>query len=213
MEFVSRTSISLPPDMLYSYKIEQAIRAAAVLHDGQTRKGLEPYPFITHLITVAFMLADYKCDEETVIAGLLHDTLEDTDYTPEELEADFGARVRHIVEGVTDVLHEERSRYTWKERQQRYLKALTLAPVESVFVSAADKIHNMRAIVEEYSERPDVFVKHFSASLDDIEEKYAKLKLLLHERLDGGIVKEYDHVHDLFTAFIRTVRSHESPEK
>ena len=72
--------------MIYSYRVEQAIRAAAVLHNGQVRKGVSPYPFITHLVAVAFLLSDYSNDEDTVIAGLLHDTLEDTDYTPEELE-------------------------------------------------------------------------------------------------------------------------------
>jgi GTP diphosphokinase / guanosine-3',5'-bis(diphosphate) 3'-diphosphatase len=114
--------------MMYSYRIEQAIRAAAVLHDGQVRKGAEPYPYITHLVAVSYLLADYAKDEDTIIAGLLHDTLEDTDYTPEELEADFGKKVREIVEGVTDVLHVERSNYTWQERQEKYFKALDLAP-------------------------------------------------------------------------------------
>ncbi len=158
--------------MLYSFKIEQAIRAAAVLHDGQTRKGSEPYPYITHLISVAFMLADHGADERTIVAALLHDTLEDTDYSPEELEADFGAEVREIVEGVTDALHAERERYTWKERQQRYLKALSLAPKASLMIAAADKVHNMRSIVEEYSERPALFLKHFGRSVDDLTQKY-----------------------------------------
>jgi (p)ppGpp synthase/HD superfamily hydrolase len=198
--------------MLYSFKIEQAIRAAAVLHDGQTRKGAEPYPYITHLVTVAFMLADYGCDEETVIAGLLHDTLEDTDYTPEELEGDFGPRVRSYVEGVTDALHAERSRYTWAERQTRYMKALDLAPKPSLMISAADKIHNMRSIVEEYSEKPDLFVKHFGTSLAGLEEKYEKLSALLHGRLEGGILTEFDHVHALFKNFLTIVIAHHEKE-
>ncbi|MFM2374163.1 MAG: hypothetical protein RLZZ234_158 [Candidatus Parcubacteria bacterium] len=198
--------------MLYSYKIEQAIRAASVLHDGQTRKGSEPYPYITHLVTVAFMLADYGCDEETVIAGLLHDTLEDTDYTPEELEGDFGKRVRTLVEGVTDALHAERSRFTWEERQVRYMKALDLAPRESLMISAADKIHNMRSIVEEYSDKPELFIKHFGTSLHGLEDKYEKLSALLHGRLDGGILKEFDHVHALFKTFLTTVINHHEKE-
>lgn len=192
--------------MLYSFKIEQAIRAAAVLHDGQTRKGAEPYPYITHLISVAFMLSDYGADEDTIVAGLLHDTLEDTSYTPEELEADFGADVREIVEGVTDALHAEREQFTWKQRQDRYFKTLSLAPKPSLMISAADKIHNMRSIVEEYSEHPQLFIKHFGRSIDDLTNKYDALKLLFHERLDGGIVKEYDHVHVLFTKFLASVR-------
>jgi (p)ppGpp synthase/HD superfamily hydrolase len=196
--------------MLYSFKIEQAIRAAAVLHDGQTRKGVEPYPYVTHLISVAFMLSDYGANEETIVAGLLHDTLEDTNYTPEELEADFGSNVREIVEGVTDALHAEREQYTWKQRQERYLKTLALAPKPSLMIAAADKIHNMRSIVEEYSDRPALFFKHFGRSIDDLTEKYNALKLLFHERLDGGIVKEYDHVHALFETFLTSARNEET---
>ena len=196
--------------MLYSFKIEQAIRAAAVLHDGQTRKGAEPYPYITHLISVAFMLSDYGADEDTIVAGLLHDTLEDTSYTPEELEADFGADVREIVEGVTDALNAEREQYTWKERQERYLKTLSLAPRPSLMISAADKIHNMRSIVEEYSEQPHLFMKHFGRSIDDLTNKYDALRLLFHERLDGGIVKEYDHVHVMFNKFLTTLKNEEA---
>jgi (p)ppGpp synthase/HD superfamily hydrolase len=195
--------------MLYSFKIEQAIRAAAVLHDGQTRKGSEPYPYITHLISVAFMLNDYGADEDTIVAALLHDTLEDTDYSPEELEADFGPTIREIVEGVTDALHAERETFTWKQRQDRYLKALSLAPKASLMVAAADKIHNMRLIVEEYNDRPALFLKHFGRSIEDLTEKYDALKVLFHSRLEGGILREYDHVHALFEKFLTSVR-HES---
>lgn len=191
--------------MMYSFKVEQAIRAAAVLHSGQTRKGVSPYPYITHLVAVAFLLSDYTKEEDIVIAGLLHDSLEDTDYTPEELEADFGANVRAIVEGVTDVLLHERSLFSWKERQDKYFKALSLAPQESLMVSAADKIHNMRSIVEEYSGKTDLFVKHFGASVSELSDKYDKLAMLLHERLHNDILNEFDHVHALFNVFLRTV--------
>lgn len=194
--------------MMYSFRIEQAIRAAAVLHNGQTRKGIAPYPFITHLVAVSFLIADYTDDEDTVIAGLLHDTLEDTDYSGEEIEADFGPKVRKIVEGVTDALLHERSLFTWKERQDKYFKALLLAPIESLLVSAADKIHNMRSIVEEYDGKPELFLSHFGTSIDDLQDKYDKLKMLLHERLKNDILNEYDHVHELFKAFLNQVKTY-----
>ena len=87
---------------MYTYKIEQAIKAAAILHDGQLRKGNVPLPYITHLYAVAMILESYTEDEDTIVAGLLHDTLEDTDYTPEELEADFGKEVCEAVLAVTE---------------------------------------------------------------------------------------------------------------
>jgi (p)ppGpp synthase/HD superfamily hydrolase len=191
--------------MLYSFKIEQAIRAAAVLHRDQERKGSAPYPYITHLISVAFLLADYANDEDTVVAGLLHDTLEDTDYTPEELELDFGLHVKNIVLGVTDSLHHERSNYTWAERQQNYFKALDLAPKESFMVSAADKIHNMRSIIEEYSDTRAGYNAEFGRDPLEVIEKHERLHALLTERVDNPIMKEYDHVHTLFIQFLNSI--------
>ena len=200
--------------MMYSYNIEQAIRAATVLHNGQTRKGKSPYPFISHLIAVAFLLRDYTDDENIIIAALLHDTLEDTDYSPEELETDFGKKVRSIVEGVTDVQKHERSQVSWKERQELYFKAISLAPLESLYVSAADKIHNMRSIVEEYNDDTEAFAKQFGTSFDDLNAKYDKLKVLLHDRLESKIMNEFDHVHALFAAFLQKAKeNHEKKSK
>ncbi len=199
--------------MIYSYRIEQAIRAAAVLHDGQTRKGPAPYPYITHLFAVAILLADYTTDEDTIIAGLLHDTLEDTDYTPDELEADFGTHVRAIVEGVTETLRVERSKYTFEERIDRYFDALLAAPPESLLVSAADKIHNMRSIVEEYHDKPDLFRKHFTHDIGTMILKYDRLKNTLTERLQNDIMKEFAHVHELFTQFLATLQHHHGKEE
>ena len=88
--------------MNYSYKIEQAIRAAAVLHKDQVRKGDMPFPVITHLISVAMITSEYTEDEDIIAAAFLHDAVEDTDYTVEELQEDFGGNVRDIVEGVTE---------------------------------------------------------------------------------------------------------------
>ena len=200
--------------MMYSYNIEQAIRAATVLHNGQIRKGKSPYPFISHLIAVAFLLRDYTNDEDIIISGLLHDTLEDTDYTPEELEKDFGKKIRSIVEGVTDVQKHERSQHTWKDRQEHYFKALSLALLESLYVAAADKIHNMRSIVEEYNDDTETFGKQFGTSFDDLEAKYDKLKVLLHDRLKNDIMNEFDHVHALFATFLQKAKQiHEKNHK
>ena len=67
--------------MAYSYRIEQAIKAASVLHREQVRKGSVPFPYITHLFAVAMIASDYTDDEDVIVAALLHDTIEDTDYS------------------------------------------------------------------------------------------------------------------------------------
>lgn len=191
--------------MMYSYRIEQAIRAAGVLHAEQSRKGSAPFPYITHLVAVSFILRDYTEDENVIISALLHDTLEDTDYSAEELEADFGKKVREIVEGVTESLKKDKKKYSWAERKDRYLEALRNAPRESLLISAADKIHNMRSIVEEYTGNEKQFVKDFSATPELVVEKYEKLKFFLNENLDSDIMNEFNHVHAEYMHFLKNI--------
>ena len=90
---------------MYSYKVEQAIRAATILHQDQLRMGSVPLPYISHLMAVVLILSDYTNDEDTIVAALLHDTLEDTDYTLDELREDFGGPVAELV-----LAHGRRSR-------------------------------------------------------------------------------------------------------
>ena len=78
---------------MYSYRVEQAIRAAAILHKNQLRKGSAPLPYITHLVAVAMIAGDYTDNEDVIVGALLHDTLEDTDYTSTELQEDFGGQL------------------------------------------------------------------------------------------------------------------------
>ena len=80
-------------------KLGEAYDVAYKQHNGQKRKSGEPY--IIHPEAVAKILAELGMDEDTLIAGLLHDVVEDTDFTPEMVEEKFGSDVRHLVEGVT----------------------------------------------------------------------------------------------------------------
>ena len=105
---------------MYSYRIEQAIRAAAILHKDQLRKGSAPLPYVTHLFAVAMIVSDYTDDEDTIISALLHDTLEDTDYGAGEFQEDFGGKVREIVEALSEPKEVEGRSTTWKERKDIY---------------------------------------------------------------------------------------------
>ena len=122
--------------------VERALNKAAVLHDGQYRKK-EKVPYIVHPVAVAMMLFEYTDDEQVIAAALLHDTVEDCGYAPDDLEREFGKRIKNLVLGVT----EDKS-LPWRERKERYLKHLRTAPSESVLIAAADKIHNIRCVVE-----------------------------------------------------------------
>ena len=87
---------------IFTGRIEQAIALALRAHEGQVRKGDGQLPYVVHPVTVALILSRYTGDEDTIIAGLLHDTLEDTLVTKEEVERGFGERVRDMVLDVTE---------------------------------------------------------------------------------------------------------------
>jgi (p)ppGpp synthase/HD superfamily hydrolase len=187
---------------MYSYRLEQAIRAAAVLHKDQKRRGKLPLPYITHLAAVAWLVADYTKNEDCVIAAWLHDTLEDTDYTAEELEEDFGREVRKIVETVTEPKEKDGEKLPWKERKTAYLEQLKAGPNEALLVAAADKIHNMRSIVEEYHDNHQGFIKDFSGSLDERAMRYQELSNLLNRKLNSDIIGEFNHVYSEYKNFL-----------
>jgi len=117
---------------------ERALIKALEVHQGQTRK-VDGTPFVAHPIAVAFIVARHAPDEEIIAAALLHDALEDTPYTAGELEQEFGARVRAMVESVTIY----RSQGSWEERKRLYLDRIPQFSPESRLICCADKIHNL----------------------------------------------------------------------
>jgi (p)ppGpp synthase/HD superfamily hydrolase len=195
---------------MYSYRVEQAIRAAAVLHKDQLRKGSMPFPYVTHLVATAFTLLDYTDDEDVIIAALLHDTLEDTDYTLDELLEDFGGTVRELVEAVTEPQSTETEKYSWRDKKQAYIKQLKKAPKAAVMIAAADKIHNFRTLVEDYYEAPERFVKDFGNNFADRMEAYQGIANVINSRLDGPILAEFNHVFEEYKQFL--TRAEEAEE-
>ena len=188
--------------MLYSYRIEQALRAASVLHKDQVRKGRVPYPYVTHLFAVAVMVSDYTTSEDAVIAALLHDTLEDTDYTSSELQNDFGEAVEKIVLEVSESQSSDEKDEDWKSRKDRYATQLTAASEEALIVAAADKIHNMRSAIEEYFDKPLRFVRDFGGSLRERLLMYQEISNILNRRLKNDIIHEFNHVFSEYKNFI-----------
>lgn len=190
---------------MYSYRVEQAIRAAAVLHKDQLRKGSMPFPYITHLVATAFTLLDYTQDEDVIIAALLHDTLEDTDYTLDELEEDFGGRVREFVEAVTEPQSTSEERISWREKKSAYTKLLKKGPKEAVLIAAADKMHNFRTIVEDYHDEPERFAQDFGNNFDERLTAYQEIANVINNRLDGPILSEFNHVFEEFKSFLERI--------
>jgi GTP pyrophosphokinase len=125
--------------------IERAYRKAEQVHEGQLRKSGEPY--LVHPIEVAKILAHLGMDETTVVAGLLHDAVEDTPYSKEEIVRDFGEEVALLVDGVTKLgsLVTEGK----EERQAENLRKMFLAmskDIRVLLIKLADRLHNLRTI-------------------------------------------------------------------
>ena len=191
--------------MRYSYAIEQAIRAAAVLHKDQVRKGAVPYPYITHLYAVAMIVADYTNDENAVVAALLHDTVEDTDYTIEELTEDFGGPVAEIVRTLTEPSAKSTEYPNSAARKKQYLKQHKGGKEESLIAAAADKIHNMRSMVEEYYEDHTRFLADFGSAIENRLQFYQELSNILNRNLKNAILSEFNSVFTEYKQFILNV--------
>lgn len=194
---------------MYSYRIEQAIRAAAVLHKNQLRKGSMPFPYVTHLVATAFTLMDYTQDEDVIIAALLHDTLEDTDYTIDELQEDFGGKVREIVEAVTEPKSTPEQKVSFKDKKRIYAEQLKKAPEASLLVAAADKIHNFRTTVEDYTDDHERFIQDFGKNFEERLEAYQNIANVINNRLSGPILAEFNHVFEEYKQFLYHVKATE----
>ena len=126
-------------------QIELAYNWAKELHEGQYRISQEPY--IVHPVEVAKILVDLKLDKNTIIAAFLHDVLEDTDTTPEQMEEKFGSDVVNLVQGVTKL-----GKYQFKskeERQAENFRRMFIAMAQDiriVILKLADRLHNMRTL-------------------------------------------------------------------
>lgn len=125
--------------------IAKAYDVAEEMHRGQLRKSGEPY--LIHPVAVAEILADLGMDEETIVAGLLHDVVEDTDYTEEDLIRDFGEEVGLLVDGVTKLGSLKFKNK--EERQAENLRKMFLAmskDIRVLIIKLSDRLHNLRTI-------------------------------------------------------------------
>lgn len=141
-------------------RLHVALDYAAEAHQAQARKGTS-IPYLSHLLGVASLVMEHGGDEDQVIAGLLHDVLEDCG--PEHLDRIqelFGAKVLAIVRACTDGTPDSSGQKApWRDRKERYLEHLRDAAKEALLVSACDKLHNARAIALDLAVGEDVFAR------------------------------------------------------
>ncbi|HEV8306786.1 MAG TPA: HD domain-containing protein [Methylomirabilota bacterium] len=145
---------------IFTARTERAIAAAVEAHQGQIRKGDRQMPYIVHPVTVALILSRYTDDEDTIIAGLLHDVLEDTALSAETIEREFGAKVLGTVKDVTEP---DLPGLSWDTRKARYLRNLERAPRGSLLVATADKIANLISMIAAHAWQGDSLWERFHA--------------------------------------------------
>lgn len=179
--------------MILTHRLQEAINVASRIHKDQERRDSQKTPYITHLVGVMILLSSATHDEDVLIAGLMHDALEDVpDYTPEKLEQAFGKRVTDIVLGVTE---ESKLRgevaSSWKMEKLHYIENLRNSSDESMLVSLADKIQNIRSFIELLNvEGPGALAK-FHAGADEHIWFHKEVLAIGNERLgDDHILVE-----------------------
>lgn len=147
--------------MEYSGRLSEAFAYAMVLHGTQKRKGTQ-IPYVTHLMAVAGLVGEYGGDEDLVIAGLLHDAVEDQggSKTLCQIRKRFGKRVAQVVEACSDTDVEPKP--PWHDRKEAYIEHLRSADSDTALVSAADKLHNVRTIIEAQHQEGDAVFDRFT---------------------------------------------------
>lgn len=172
-------------------RFDDAFLYAHERHGNQRRKGAGA-PFIAHVMAVAALVLEHGGDEDQAIAALLHDTVEDhprDGRTSAEILERFGERVHRIVIAMTDSDPEapdEAAKGPWHERKQAYLEHLTEAPAEVLLVAAADKLHNARAVYEDYRDDGDAIWGRFTVGRDDQLWYYRSLVMALRSAPAGA---------------------------
>lgn len=178
-------------------KIQKALNFAAEKHSDQKRKA-DGLPYIVHPFSVAWIVSNYTKDEEIIQAAFLHDILEDVQgYYYNDLLNIFGKHVAQMVEEVSEYKNPNANlpvddKESWLKRKEKYLKGIEKASRGAMIVCAADKIHNLRSMMDVYEKQGDLIWEKFNAPKDKKLWLYEKVYKILQRRLQSGIVKDLE---------------------
>jgi (p)ppGpp synthase/HD superfamily hydrolase len=175
-----------------SDRFDRALVYATEVHAGQLRKGTQ-IPYIAHLLAVAGLVLEHGGDEDQAIAALLHDAAEDHggEVRLADIRGRFGERVEAIVRGCSDALPVGgEPKKPWKERKEAYLSHLEHADEGVLFVSAADKLHNARAVLLDYRVVGEAVWERFKGGREGTLCYHRKVAKVLERRLPGSLTRE-----------------------
>ena len=186
--------------------LDRAIIFAVHAHAGTERRG-KGYPYIVHPMEAVEIVATMTADQELLAAAALHDTVEDTDVTVEQLRAEFGERIASLVADESDAMPEGMTEEaSWHQRKQAAIDRLSKASHDAKIVALGDKLSNMRAIARDYAEIGDALWSRFHAKdPKDHEWHYRGLADSLRELSDTFAYQEFERlINQVFHSWNRS---------
>ena len=181
--------------------LDRAIVFAVQAHHNSERRG-KGFPYIVHPMEAVEIVATITPDQGLLAAAALHDTIEDTDVTVEQLRAEFGDRIANLVHAESDqingeLFNGENEEETWHARKQAAIDRLAAAPHDAKIVALGDKLSNMRAIWRDYQVKGDELWKIFHCSDKAAHEwHYRGLAASLKELNDTFAYQEFVRLID-----------------
>jgi (p)ppGpp synthase/HD superfamily hydrolase len=166
--------------------VERALQIAIEAHKDQRRKS-DGSPYIAHPIMVAYSLLEQGFSQEVIAAGLLHDVLEDTPYPAEGIEKLVGKKVLDIVRAVS---YDET--LTWEEKKDKYIETLRNSSIEAKAVSIADKIHNLRSLLDAHSRFGPIVWDRFNRGKEKKMAFEVMMLKMFKETWDNPMIEEYE---------------------
>ena len=175
--------------------LDRAIVFAVRAHGGTERRG-KGFPYIVHPMEAVEIVATMTSDQELLAATALHDTVEDTDVTIEQIRAEFGERIASLVASESDTYEEGMSEAdSWHARKRAAINRLAHASRDAKMVALGDKLSNMRAIARDYAMQGDQLWNLFHANdPKDHEWHYRGLATALKDLQDTFAYKEFEQL-------------------
>lgn len=175
--------------------LDRAIVFAVHAHAGTERRG-KGFPYIVHPMEAVEIVATMTRDQELLAAAALHDTVEDTDVTVEQIREEFGDRIASLVASESDIVLDGLTvENSWHARKQAAIDRLSRASHDAKMVALGDKLSNMRAIARDYAQQGDALWSLFHAKdHKDHEWHYRGLADALSELSDTFAYKEFEYL-------------------